>query len=77
MSNLIMNAVMAKAVADEATAIANLNNYMNSAVGVGEHPDIVAECEKLVKAIAEARETIETVKSIMPKESNEETNTAS
>ena len=64
MSQLIMNALMKEAEAKEAKAVANLQNYMSSAVGIGEHPDIVAECSKLIKEIAEAREIAETVTSL-------------
>ena len=65
MTQLIMNAIIAEANAKEAKAIANLQNYMNNPAGIGEHPDIVAECSKLVKNIAEAREMRETVHSIV------------
>jgi len=60
-----MNAIIAEANAKEAKAIANLQNYMNNPVGIGEHPDIVEECSKLVKDIAEAKELRETVHSIV------------
>jgi hypothetical protein len=64
-TQLIMNAIIAEANAKEAKAIANLQNYMNNPAGIGEHPDIVEECNKLVKDIAEAREMRETVHSIV------------
>ncbi len=65
MSNLIMNALLAEANAKETKAIANLQNYLSNPAGIGEHPDIVEECMKLVKDIAEAREIAETVKNIV------------
>jgi|TARA_R110001592_G_scaffold318335_1_gene595403 hypothetical protein len=65
MSQLIMNALIAEANAKEAKAIANLQNYLSNAVGVGEHPDIVEECMKLVKDIASAKEIKETVNSLL------------
>tara|TARA_A100001201_G_scaffold101262_1_gene86948 strand:- start:87 stop:302 length:216 start_codon:yes stop_codon:yes gene_type:complete len=65
MSQLIMNALIAEANAKEAKAIANLQNYMSNPAGIGEHPDIVAECMKLIKDIAEAREIKETVNSLI------------
>ena len=64
-TQLIMNAIIAEANALEAKAIANLQNYMNNPAGIGEHPDIVAECSKLIKDIAQAREMRETVHSIV------------
>jgi hypothetical protein len=65
MSQLIINALLADSQAQEAKAIANLNNYLTNAAGIGEHPDIVEECKKLVKSVAEARELRETVQSII------------
>ena len=70
MSKLIMNALVLDAQAKEAKAIANLQNYMTNAAGLGEHPDIVEECKKLVKDIAEAREMIDTVNSLIDESSN-------
>ena len=70
MSKLIMNALVLDAQAKEAKAIANLQNYMLNAAGIGEHPDIVEECKKLIKDIAEAREIIETVNSLVDEGSN-------
>ena len=64
MSQLIMNAILAEANAKEASAIANLQVYMSNPAGIGEHPDVVAECSKLVKDIAEAREIRDTVNKI-------------
>ena len=69
MSQLIMNALIAEADAKETKAIANLQNYMSTSVGIGEHPDIVEECSKLVKDIAGARELRETVKSLLEESS--------
>jgi hypothetical protein len=70
MSQLILDAILKQAEAKEAKAIANLNNYMQNAAGIGEHPDVVAECDKLVKDIAEARETKETVKALVEQSNN-------
>jgi hypothetical protein len=64
MNDLIIKAIIAKANAQEAEAKANLANYMSNSVGVGEHPGVVEECEKLVKQIAEARELRETAESL-------------
>ncbi len=65
MSQLIMNAVVAEAEAKESKAVANLQVYMSNPVGVGEHPDVVTECSKLIKEIAEARETKAIVQSLI------------
>jgi hypothetical protein len=70
MSQLIMNAVLKEAEAKEAKAVANLQNYMTNSAGIGEHPDIVAECSKLIKDIAEARELASTVNSLIETSNN-------
>ncbi len=67
----IMNALAAKLNADKLKAFANLTNYMNNPVGVGEHPDIVEECEKLVDAIASAEGKIEVLNQLLPKKVEE------
>ena len=64
-ANLIFNALVKEAEAKESKAIANLQNYLSNPAGIGEHPDIVAECMKLVKDIAEAHEIIDTVKKLI------------
>jgi hypothetical protein len=65
MSQLILNALIKEAQAKEAKAVANLQNYMTNPAGIGEHPDIVTECMKLVKEIADARETLDTVNTLV------------
>ena len=75
MATEIINALTAKVNADKLTAFANLTNYLKNPVGVGEHPDIVSECMKLIKEIADARETISIITQIWkPEELNEKTN---
>ena len=64
MKGTIIKALRLEAEAQEAKAVANLKNYFNNPAGIGEHPDIVTECRKLVKEIAEARELIETIKTL-------------
>jgi hypothetical protein len=70
MSKQIMNALLLDAQAQEAKALANLQNYMSNPAGIGEHPDIVEECKKLVKDIAEARDQADTVKNLMNESSD-------
>tara|TARA_Y100001972_G_C7601927_1_gene301657 strand:- start:198 stop:434 length:237 start_codon:yes stop_codon:yes gene_type:complete len=64
-ANLIFNALIKGAEAKEAKAVANLQNYMSNSAGIGEHPDIIEECSKLVKEIAEAHETVETIQKLI------------
>ena len=65
MSQLIFNAMMAEANSKEAKAMANLQVYMSNAAGIGEHPDVVGECTKLVKDIAEAKGMKEAINQIV------------
>ena len=60
----ILDALNATYVAEEKTAVANLNNYLNNAAGIGEHPDIVTEARKLVEKIGSARANTELVTSL-------------
>ena len=60
----ILNAVAAKATADEAKAIANLKVYLTNPAGIGEHPDVVGEVTKLLKDMQEARDLFQVTKEI-------------
>ena len=71
MTTEIINALNAKFNADKLTAFANLTNSMNNSAGVGEHPDIVAEAEKLVAAIADADGKLQTLSELLPKKVEE------
>ena len=68
MTKTILDALRAKFNSDKLTAFANLNNYMMNSVGVGEHPDVVAECDKLVSAIADADGKLQILDQITPQE---------
>ena len=54
----LLNASLLHFKAAKARAEANLDVYLIGSAGVGEHPDIVDEVNKLVKAITEAEEAI-------------------
>ena len=69
MTQNILDALKAKFNSDKLNAFANLNNYMTNSVGVAEHADIVAECEKLVAAIADADGKLQTLGELTPKDS--------
>ena len=58
---ILLMAVEAHFNAQRSRAVANLNTYMNSAVGVGEHPDIVGECIKLVEDVDHAESALQTL----------------
>ena len=61
----ILEALYASYVAEEKIANANLNNYLNNAAGIGEHPDIVSEAKKLLEQIGSARANRDMVKSLL------------
>lgn len=54
----LLNASLLHFKAVKARAEANLDVYLIGSAGVGEHPDIVEEVNKLVKVITEAEEAI-------------------
>ena len=64
MSKQIVDALQAKYIAQKLEAIANLQNYLSNSVGVGEHPNVVEECDKLVETIGHADDKLNTLKSI-------------
>lgn len=61
----ILGAVEANFVAQRTRAMANLNSYLLSPVGVAEHPDVVGEVITLLKDISEADEHIQTLRRIV------------
>ena len=58
MKRAILDALEAKYNADIAHADATLKIYLENSVGIGEHPQHVEECDKLVEKIANAEEKI-------------------
>ena len=61
MTEQTLNALQAKYHAIILESKANLANYFNNSVGVGEHPNIVAEVDKLVSQISDAEGKLETL----------------
>jgi len=55
----MVNALRARFEADIAEADATINIYLNSAVGIGEHPQHLDEINKLLAKIAEAKDKLE------------------
>ena len=49
---------------EELKALANLTNYIQNPVAIGEHPDLVAEAKKLVEEIEHARHCKEIVQAL-------------
>ena len=77
MTQEIINALIAKYNADIIIARTNLNNYLKNSVGVGEHPNIVGECDKLIELISAAEGKVETLRKFVEsfrKQVNESSN---
>ena len=55
----MINALRARFEADIAEADATINIYLNSSVGIGEHPQHLDEINKLLAKIAEAKDKLE------------------
>mgnify|MGYP001475676962 CR=1 FL=1 len=64
---MIVQALRLQYEAEIAKAKANIQVYIENPAGIGEHPDIVDECEKLVEAIASAEGKIQTLTELLPK----------
>jgi hypothetical protein len=59
--SLKIDALRAKYNAQRLEALATLEVYMKNSVGIGEHPQIIEEMDKLIKSIAEANDCLETL----------------
>ena len=66
MKRAILDALAAKYEADIAHADATLKIYLENSVGIGEHPQHIEECDKLVQKIAEAQDKLEVLKQFEP-----------
>lgn len=64
MSKLI-NALKLRYEAQKMEAIATLEVYLKSPVGIGEHPQIVDEIDKLIHTIADVDGCLEALKSVI------------
>lgn len=60
----MVEVLMNKALAERAQSQMNLDIYLTNPVGVGEHPDIIAEADKLVEKIATAQGKIDVVENL-------------
>jgi len=66
MKRAILDALEAKYNADIAHADATLKIYFENSVGIGEHPQHVEECDKLINKIAEAQDKLDVLKQFEP-----------
>jgi len=71
MTKLIVDALQAKYVAQKLQAVANLQNYLANSAGIGEHPDIVSECDKLLEQISQADGKLQTLSNVFQPSSND------
>tara|TARA_R110001583_G_scaffold11926_17_gene53291 strand:+ start:4560 stop:4805 length:246 start_codon:yes stop_codon:yes gene_type:complete len=78
MRKQITEALSAKYQAEYKIAEINLYNYFNNPVGIGEHPDIVAECDTLISKMTDLQgkiDLITTASHFMTKDGVEESKT--
>jgi len=62
--SLKIEALRAKYKAQRLEALATIQVYMENAAGIGEHPQIIEEMDKLVKSLAEANDCLEALDEI-------------
>ena len=63
---VIIEALEKRYEAQLAESDATLKIYLESSVGIGEHPQHIEECDKLVEKIASAKEKLEVLKEFEP-----------
>tara|TARA_Y100000114_G_C11759312_1_gene328634 strand:- start:1805 stop:2017 length:213 start_codon:yes stop_codon:yes gene_type:complete len=66
MKRAILDALEARYNADIAEADATLKIYLESPVGIGEHPQHIDECDKLVAKISGAKDKLVVLKEFDP-----------
>jgi len=54
----VLRALLKKYEYELEAASINLHNYIYNPVGVGEHPDVVEECDKLLKKMQSASDMV-------------------
>ena len=62
MKKAILEALEKRYEAQIAEADATLKIYLESSVGIGEHPQHIEECDKLIGTIAEAEDKLQILK---------------
>lgn len=74
MANLKLEALRAKYNAQRLEALATLEVYMNNPVGIGEHPQIIEEMDKLVQQVADADGCLEVINNVFSEKVDETVN---
>jgi hypothetical protein len=62
--SLKVDALRAKYIAMRLEAVATLEIYTKNAVGIGEHPQVIEEMDKLIRTISDANGYLETLDKI-------------
>ena len=62
MKKAILQALEKKFEAQIAEADATIRIYLENSVGIGEHPQHIEECDKLIGKIAEAEDKLQILK---------------
>jgi hypothetical protein len=62
LKDVIIQALEDKYNAQISEAEATLKIYFTNSVGIGEHPQHIEECDKLIAKIAEAEDKLQTLK---------------
>ena len=63
MKNFIYEALYKKYESQAADALATLEIYFNNPTGIGEHPGIIEEMDKLIEKLATAEGNLDTLNS--------------
>ena len=62
LKNVILQALEDKYNAQISESEATLKIYFTNSVGIGEHPQHIEECDKLINKIAEAEDKLQVLK---------------
>jgi hypothetical protein len=62
LKDIIIQALTDKYKAQISEAEVTLKIYFTNSVGIGEHPQHIEECDKLIAKIAEAEDKLQTLK---------------
>ena len=65
MDGLLLDALYAKYHAEKADAVARLNIYLKSSVGIGEHPQHTEEMDNIIDQFATAEDKLEALKMML------------
>ena len=68
LKNDILRGLVAHLQSQRQSAKVCLDNYLYNSSGIGEHPDIMAECVKLLEKIDQAQSALETLYKTYPDE---------